>query len=132
MAHILLAEDDASMRDIYTTVFRLSGHTITAVSDGHALLATLAAEPGKPDLILLDIMMPKMNGLDTLRAIKKDPAYASYRDIPVLMLTNLTSLRGPEDLTYAIQLGALQYIMKSEQDPKEVVAKVERVLANNP
>ncbi len=78
----------------------------------------------KPDLILLDIMMPEMNGLEVLERLKGDP---DTKEIIVIVLTNLA---GKQDAKLALDKGALKYIVKSEQDPKEVVEMVKSVLVD--
>jgi CheY-like chemotaxis protein len=77
----------------------------------------------KPSLVLLDIMMPKMNGLETLDKLKANP---DTQHIPVVMLTNLA---GQQDAEEALLKGAIKYIIKSEYEPKQVVDMVKEVLA---
>jgi len=78
-----------------------------------------------PTLIILDVMMPKLNGLAALEQIKADP---KLKDIPVVMLTNLA---GQQDAESAIAKGAAKYIIKSEHDPREVAALVKEVLTSS-
>ena len=76
-----------------------------------------------PTLILLDVMMPRMNGLEALEKLKSDPA---TKHIPVVMLTNLA---GQQDAETAMAKGAVKYIIKSEHEPKEVSDMVKEILA---
>src|SRR5260221_266197 len=85
------------------------------------VLAKILTE--KPTLVLLDIMMPKMNGLQVLEKVKADPATKS---IPIIMLTNLA---GQQDAEAALSKGAVKYIIKSEHDPKQVSEMVKDILA---
>ena len=118
-----MAEDDPLMSRMYERAFRLGGHELTMVFDGEEALATLQKIEPKPVLIMLDVMMPKMNGFDVLRQIKQDE---KLKNIPVIMLTNLA---GESDAEKALSLGAVLYLVKSEYDPKEVVEKVKEIIA---
>ena len=123
MAKLFMAEDDPLMSRMYERAFRLGGHELTMVFDGEEALATLQKIEPKPVLIMLDVMMPKMNGFDVLRQIKQDE---KLKNIPVIMLTNLA---GESDAEKALSLGAVLYLVKSEYDPKEVVEKVKEIIA---
>jgi CheY-like chemotaxis protein len=118
MANFFIAEDDPLMSRMYERAFRLGGHAITMAADGEAALAELAKISPKPDVIILDVMMPKMSGFDVLAKVKKDKA---LKDIPTVMLTNLA---GKEDAEKAIALGAASYLIKSDYNPKQVVDKM--------
>jgi CheY-like chemotaxis protein len=121
MAKIFLSEDDPLMIRMYEKAFKLAGYELEMAFDGEDALAKLRSAPAKPTVILLDVMMPKMNGLDVLRAVKQD---ANLKNIPVIMLTNLA---GEADAEKALQLGAVLYLVKSQYEPKQVVAKVKEV-----
>lgn len=125
MATFFIAEDDKFMFRLYERVFTNAGHTLEVAEDGEAALGKLAAMNEKPKVIVLDVMMPKVNGFEVLEKIKKDP---SLKDIPVMMLTNLS---GEEDKKKAIALGAKEYFIKSDHDPKQVLERV-LVLAGVP
>jgi len=84
------------------------------------------AKSVKPDLMLLDIMMPKMNGLEALDKLKADP---ETKSIPVVMLTNLA---GQQDAEMALQKGAIKYLIKSDYEPKQVSDMVKEILSGNP
>jgi len=119
-ATVLIADDDITLRDMYQTRLETEGFKVLVSADGEETLATLREQ--KPNLVLLDIMMPKMNGLDVLEQMKKDP---ELKKIPVIILTALI-----QDLTKVKSLmsGADDYLMKSEVMPGEVIQKVKQVL----
>ncbi len=121
MAKILIVEDDPSLPRLSQKIFTFAGYAIELASDGEAGLEK--ARTGKPTLILLDIMMPKMNGLQVLEKLKLDP---DLKAIPVVMLTNLA---GQQDAETALQKGAVKYIIKSEYEPKQVANMVKEILA---
>lgn len=123
MTRLFIAEDDPLMSRMYERAFRLGGHELTLAHDGEEALALLQKMEEKPTLILLDIMMPKMNGFDVLRKIKEDE---KLKSIPVIMLTNLA---GESDAEKALGLGAVLYLVKSQYSPKEVVGKVQEIIA---
>lgn len=121
MAKVLIVEDDPLMLRLYQKIFTFEGYKVeTATSGEQGLKKTKEV---KPTLILLDIMMPKMNGLEVLKKLKADP---EAKKIPVVILTNLA---GQRDAETALALGAVKYIVKSEHDPKEVAEMVKRILA---
>lgn len=121
MAKILIIEDDPLMLRMYQKIFKFEGFTVVVASNGEEGIDTARKE--KPTLILLDIMMPKMNGLEVLDKLKLDP---NTKKIPVVMLTNLA---GSHDAEKALTLGAVKYIVKSEYDPKQVTNMVKEILA---
>ncbi len=121
MSKILIVEDDPLMQRMYQKAFAFDGYTVSVAGDGVEGLDKIRSE--KPTVVLLDVMMPKMNGLETLGKIKADP---EIKSIPVIMLTNLA---GSADAEKALGLGAVKYIVKSEQEPKEVVKMVKEIIS---
>lgn len=121
MIKILLVDDDEALRQLYN--LELSGRkfeTVEAV-DGEDGLSKAKSE--KPNLILLDVMMPKLDGLATLTKLKADPL---TKDIFVVMLTNF----GQENLVQqALNLGATDYLLKYKVTPSEMADKVAQILA---
>jgi CheY-like chemotaxis protein len=117
---ILLMEDDFFVRDIYLRKLRECGFDVVAVSDGVEGMERL--KRSLPDLIMLDIFMPYMDGRDVLREIKGDN---ERKDIPVILLTNFSAHEGVRD---GFVLGAEEYLIKSHFTPSEVLRKVESVL----
>ena len=121
MAKILIVEDDPLMSRMYQKIFTFEGHDVTMAGDGQDGLDK--ALEHKPTLILLDVMMPKLNGLEVLEKLKADD---DTKAIPVVMLTNLA---GEQDAETALGKGAIKYIIKSEHEPKEVADMVKEILA---
>ena len=121
MPKVLVVEDDPLMARLYQKAFTFEGYDVLVAYDGEEGLKKTKAE--KPNLVLLDIMMPKMNGLEFLDSLK---AHADIKTTPVVILTNLAS---DKDAEIALSKGAVKYIVKSEHDPKEVVNMVKEILA---
>lgn len=121
MTRILIIEDDMLLSRMYQTIFLSNNYQVDIAVNGAEGLDT--ARSNKPTLILLDIMMPKLNGIEVLRKLKADP---EVKDIPVVVLTNLA---GNQDIQTALELGAVRYIIKSEQKPKQVEEIVREILA---
>lgn len=118
---ILIVEDDPLMSRMYQKIFTFEKYEVVMAGDGEVGLEK--ARQIKPTLILLDIMMPKMNGLQVLDKLKADP---EMKGIPVIMLTNLA---GEKDAENALLKGAVKYIVKSEYEPKKVVEMVQEIIA---
>src|SRR5207244_4345919 len=116
MAKLFIAEDDPLMSRMYERAFKAGGHDITMAGDGEEAMQKLPTMEPKPALILLDVMMPKMNGFDVLRKLKAD---ANLKAVPVILLTNLA---GEADAQKGLELGAVMYLVKSQYEPKQVVA----------
>jgi len=119
-ARILLAEDDRILRKAGEIVLRKSGYQVIVAVDGEEALAKARSE--RPDLILLDVMMPKLDGFDVLAQLKADPA---TRDIPVIMLSNLGD---DAAVQRAVGEGARAFLVKSSVRPDELAAKVAETL----
>jgi DNA-binding response OmpR family regulator len=119
MARILLAEDEQQIGDMVAFKLTNSGHQVVRAVDGEAALA--AAERDRPDVIILDVMMPLVDGFAVLGRLKANP---DLRTIPVIMLT----ARGQErDVLSGLQAGAADYIVKPFS-LKELLARVEVAL----
>jgi len=121
MAKVLIVEDDPLMSRMYQKIFTFEGYEVNMAGDGQEGLDK--ARSDKPTIILMDIMMPKMNGLEALEKLKADP---ETKTIPVIMLTNLA---GQQDAENALSKGAIKYIVKSEYEPKQVTNMVKEILA---
>jgi two-component system, OmpR family, phosphate regulon response regulator PhoB len=120
MARVLLAEDDPDISYLVVFKLRLAGHDVTAFADG--LSALTSARRDRPDVVVLDIMMPRMSGLDLCRELRTDPATA---DLPIVMLT----ARAQEsDIEAGFAAGADDYIVKPFS-LRELVSRIEAVLA---
>lgn len=118
-----MAEDDPLMSRMYERAFRLGGHELIMAHDGQEAIEMLQKMESKPTIVMLDVMMPKVNGFDVLRKIKED---GNLKSTPVIMLTNLA---GDADAEKALGLGAILYLVKSQYDPKQIVSKVEEIIA---
>ncbi|MCL4397753.1 response regulator [Patescibacteria group bacterium] len=121
---ILLVDDDQALRQLYSV--ELTGRQYEVVTAGDGDEGIEKAKSGKPDLILLDIMMPKTDGIAALSKIKADEA---SKNIPIIMLTNF----GQENLVQqAFSLGAVDYLLKYKVTPAEMAEKVTQVLSAKP
>ncbi len=119
-AKILLAEDDKFISLAYRDGFKRAGFEVVWASDGKE--AVEKAQKEKPDLIILDLIMPTMNGFEALEKIKADK---DIKNIPVIIMSNL----GQEtDIQKGRELGAVDYLIKSNFSMKEVVSKIEKYL----
>lgn len=118
---VLMVDDDKMLLDMYKERLDLAGFQVETSSNGEECLAKI--HQVKPDIVLLDIMMPKVNGYDTLASIKSDP---QTKDIPVIILSALVR---DINKSRAIEAGADDYIIKSEVMPADVIKKIENVLA---
>lgn len=117
---VLLVDDDKMLIELYKERLELAGYQVEISRDGEEGLAKI--HQVKPDLVLLDIMMPKVNGYEALASIKSDP---STKDIPVIILS---ALMRDINKTKAIESGADDYVIKSEAMPADVIKKIEAVL----
>ena len=119
---ILLVEDDPFLLNMYATKFELENFKVVVAEDGEKGLKMAAKE--KPDIILLDIILPKMNGFEVLKGLRADKNLSS---IPVILLTNL-SQKG--EIEQGLALGAKDYLIKAHFMPSEVVDKIKEVLTS--
>lgn len=120
-ARILAIDDNADIRGLLSFVLGKENYEVTTAADGIAGLQLI--KDNKPDLILLDVMMPEFSGFDVLDAVRSDKD-SHVRDIPVLMLTAKSST---EDVDEALRLGATSYIVKPFR-PAKLVEKVRDLL----
>ena len=118
--NILIVEDDVFLADLYKTKFTLEGFKVITAYDGEKGLE--AAKKNLPDIVLLDLVLPKLSGFDVLKGIKADPA---TKNIPVILLTNLSQ---KSDVETGIKLGANDYLIKAHFMPSEVVEKVKKLI----
>jgi len=120
MAKILLIEDDPLLIDIYTTKLKQVGFEVTVVENGGQ--AVVAVEENHPDIVLLDIVLPQVDGWDILRKIKQEE---STKHIPVFVLSNLGQ---KEEIEKGIRLGATKYLIKAHYTPSEVVKEIQKIV----
>ena len=119
---ILLAEDDRFLRRAEEAALKRAGFVVLAAADGEEALRMAIAE--KPDLVLLDLIMPKLQGFEVLKALKADPATAA---IPVVVLSNLGQ---DGDVQRALEGGAVAYLVKANLSLDELVARARETLAS--
>lgn len=119
-ANIVVAEDDVKQAELVRRYLEHEGHTVTVVEDGRAALE--AVRHREPDLLVLDVMMPRTDGLDVVRILR-----AECREVPVLMLTARST---EDDLLLGLDLGADDYMTKPFS-PRELMARVRTLLRRN-
>lgn len=118
---IMIVEDDMFIRDIYKVRFEQEDFEVIMAENGIAAIEKL--EQGlEPKIILLDIMMPGMDGVQVLQKIKNDDR---WKNLPIIMLTNISE---KEKVNEAMELGVKDYLIKSHFTPSEVVQKVNALL----
>ena len=118
---ILIADDDPTIRELYSSELEKGGYIIQLASDGVEALELI--QQNKPDLILLDIMMPRKSGLDVLSELKQN---SSLMNIPIFVLS---ALGDTDDKARGLALGALRYIAKAETIPGKVIQEVDDFFA---
>ncbi|MAF13483.1 MAG: response regulator [Parcubacteria group bacterium] len=118
--NILLVEDDEFLAELYATKLDLEAYEVTLASDGEKGLKMIKENP--PDLILLDIILPKMDGFEVLKATKADK---NLKTIPVILLTNLSQ---KDEVRKGLELGADDYLIKAHFMPSEVVKKIKQAI----
>jgi DNA-binding response OmpR family regulator len=122
MPKILIVEDELALRDVYATRLQAEGYQVVLASNGEEALATAVSE--RPDIILLDVMMPKISGFDVLDIIRTTPEIANTR---VIMLTALSE---ETDRERGEKLGVDRYLVKSQVILEDVVNAVADVLSS--
>ena len=124
MSKIMVVEDDASLREIYSIRITAEGYEVVSAGDGEEALAVAVRE--KPDLILSDVMMPKISGFDMLDILRSTPETAN---IKVVMMT---ALSGEDQRQRGERLGADRYLVKSQVGIEDVVNAIHEVLGDRP
>ena len=120
MKKILIIEDDPFLSEMYAAKFIENGFEVEVSSDGKSGLAKI--EDFRPDLVLLDIVLPKMDGFEMLKKVKEKE---ELKEIPIVLLTNLGQ---KNEVEKGMALGAKEYIIKAHFTPTAVVAKVNEIL----
>ncbi len=115
MPKILLIEDEESLRNLYTRILSTKNYTVETAADGEAALSVLSAF--RPDVIVLDIVMPNYNGVEFLKILKND---SELKSIPVVMLTALSEMK---KITECLDMGAVGYITK-DSTVEEIVHRL--------
>ena len=122
MKKILFIEDEAAIQKTLGESLRNKGYDVQSALDGEEGLRLAKSE--KPDLILLDLILPKLHGLDLLERIRKDD---DIKETPVIILTNLENVG---EVERALELGATTYLVKANYSLEDVVAKVKRAMGD--
>ncbi|MCD6528329.1 response regulator [bacterium] len=117
---ILFIEDESALQKTFKEILEKEGYEVISALNGEAGLKLAQTE--NPDLILLDLILPKINGFDVLKQLKKNE---KTKDIPVIVLTNL---EGMEDIERVIELGVSAYLVKANYTLEEVVRKIKRAI----
>lgn len=120
MKKILFIEDEPTLQKAVGEVLTQEGIEVLSALDGERGLELVKKE--KPDLVLLDLILPKKDGFEVLRAMKEDE---NSKDIPVIVLTNL---EGMGDVEKALSLGATTYLVKASYELEDVVEKIKQIL----
>lgn len=123
MKNILLIEDDPFLIDIYTTKMKEEGFNFEVATDGQKGLEKL--EEKKFDLLLLDIVLPQINGWEVLQEIKKNPYKYGGKELKIIILSNLSQ---KEEIKRGEKSGVEKYLIKAHYTPTEVIEEVKRVL----
>ena len=117
---ILIIEDDKFLRELIAQKLTKSGFDTTEAANGEDGLKAVKEE--KPNMILLDLVLPGISGFDFLAQIKEDPISA---EIPVIVLSNLSH---KDDIEKALKIGAIDYLVKAHRTPDEIIEKIESAL----
>jgi len=120
MKKILFIEDEAALQKTLGDILRQKGYETISALDGETGLRL--AESEKPDIILLDLILPRLHGFEVLKKLKGS---SKTKDIPVIILTNL---EGMKEIDQAIELGATTYLVKTRYTIEEVIEKVKKAL----
>jgi DNA-binding response OmpR family regulator len=120
MAKILIVEDDRFLRELIARKLRNEGYDVIEAVDGEEGLKRIKEE--KPDLILLDLILPGIDGFEVLAKAKEDPDTAQ---IPVIILSNLGQR---EEIERGLRLGAIDYLIKAHFTPGEIIEKIKNIL----
>lgn len=120
MKKILFIEDEPALQRTFGDIFKQAEYELVSALDGEIGLRLARSE--KPDLILLDLILPKIDGFEVLKRLKED---LETKKIPVIILTNLEAM---EDVDKALELGATTFLVKTQYTLEEVIKKVEKAL----
>ena len=120
MKKIIFIEDEPALQKTLGEVLKQEGYEVTSASDGEMGLKSIRQK--QPDLILLDLILPKINGFEVLKQIKED---VKTKDIPVIVLTNLERV---EDVEKVVKYGATTYLVKSQYSMEELIQKIKKII----
>ena len=123
MAHVLIVEDEQVLNDAYATILTRQGHDVSTAFNGKEAL--VKAEQSEPDVILLDLLMPEMDGLEFLESYQlKD----KHPEVKVVILSNMGD---EEKIKKGMDLGAYKYILKARATPDELSVLVNHLIQKN-
>jgi DNA-binding response OmpR family regulator len=117
---ILIVEDDKFLRELMVRKLKMENYTVVEAEDGEDGLKKMKEE--KPNLVLLDLILPEMDGFEVLEQKRKDD---DIKNIPVIILSNLGQ---KEEIDRGLQLGAVDYLVKAQFSPSEIIAKIKLFL----
>jgi CheY-like chemotaxis protein len=120
MSKILIADDDPFLIQIYSTRLAKDDHQVIACNDGQEAIEKILET--KPDLIVLDIMLPKLNGLDILSSVRENKQFSKT---PIVILSNLTH---PQEQEEAKRRGATEFLSKIQYTPSQVITELQKHL----
>jgi len=120
MKKILFIEDESALQKTFGDLLTQEGYEMISALDGEVGLRL--AQEKKPDLILLDLILPKIHGFEVLKKLKED---LETKEIPIIILTNLEGIR---DVDKALELGATTYLVKAQYTLEEVLEKIKKAL----
>ncbi len=120
---ILVIEDEEMLLDSYCEILESSGYETLRANDGYKGLEILEAEKDSLSLVILDLMMPGLDGLEVLRI--KTEALEKYGKAPVLVLTNMASEKAIKE---AFDIGATSYLIKTEMDSESLIKEVQKIV----
>ncbi len=120
MKTILFIEDESALQKTFDNILRREGYEVISALDGE--IGLRLAKTKNPDLILLDLILPKLNGFDVLKKLKEDE---KTKEIPVIVLTNLEEI---SNIQKALELGSTTYLVKANYSLKEVIEKIKKAL----
>jgi len=120
MKKILFVEDESALQKTFGDILKQGGYEMISALNGE--IGFNLAKAKKPDLILLDLVLPKMHGFEVLKKLKEEP---ETKEIPVIVLTNL---EGMEDVGQAVKLGAAAYLVKAQYTIEEVMEKIKKAI----
>lgn len=117
---ILLVEDDPFLIDIYSKKLTASGFKVMIAEDGAKAIRFLKEQ--KPDMVILDIVLPEIEGWDVLKKLKQDK---KYKDLKIIILSNLGQ---KEEVAKGLKLGAIRYLIKAHYTPSQIVEEVKSLI----
>jgi len=120
MKKILFIEDESALQKTFGELLKQEGYEMISALDGE--IGLRLAKDKKPDLILLDLILPKIHGFEVLKKLKEDK---ETKEIPIIILTNL---EGISDVNKAVELGATTYLVKAQYSMEEVLEKIKKAL----